>query len=224
MNQIALDRLYSQIAAADLQPLWIETPTYVPRQPSPRVAAAHWRAETMLRLLRDAGDTVPNELADRRVLVCKNPALPPFSGTTQTLYACVQLLRPGEKASEHRHSQSAFRFVLSGEGAYTLLNGQRVYMKRGDFIVTPNWTWHGHGNESGNEVIWLDGLDNGILRMFDATFFQLPFAETDEEHSSEDVMSPPVGSDPHWHVSWDAMQTELDALRGDDALDRSHGY
>lgn len=216
-----LDRFYRSIDAADLQPLWIETKRYVPRHPSPRVIAAHWPAEKLFGLLRQAGKSVSSEFADRRALVCKNPTLPPFGGTTQTLYACVQLLLPGERASEHRHSQSAFRFVLSGEGAHTLLNGQPVHMRRGDFIITPYWTWHGHANESQNEVIWLDGLDNGIVRMFDATFFELPFAE----ESASSVPPPAVAAEhSQWLYAFDDMLALLDTTMGRIAPDPAYGY
>jgi len=219
-----LEMLYGNIGAANLQPLWIESQSYVPRQPSPEVVTAHWPAEDVFNLLRQAGQSMPSELADRRVLVCKNPALPPFSGTTQTLYACVQLLLPGEQAAAHRHSQSAFRFVLSGEGAYTSLNGQAVYMKRGDFIITPYWTWHGHANETQNEVIWLDGLDNGIVRMFDATFFELPFAEKPVPDNAT-VPSPlPAASDRKWRYDWDEMLSSIERVRRSGPRDPSHGY
>jgi len=215
-----LDLLYRNIDAADLQPLWIETQGYVPRQPSPHITPAHWPAEKLFGLLRQAGKSISSEFADRRVLVCKNPTLPPFGGTTQTLYACVQLLLPGERASEHRHSQSAFRFVLSGEGAHTLLNGEPVSMKRGDFIITPYWTWHGHANESQNEVIWLDGLDNGIVRMFDATFFELPFTEA----SGPGVPPPAVTAEySQWLYSFGDMLALLHTMR-QGMPDSAHGY
>lgn len=222
MSEPSLDSLYRKIDAADLQPLWVGTQGYVPRQPSPEVTVAHWPSDRLFTLLREAGESVPSEFADRRVLVCKNPALPPYGGTTQTLYACVQLLLPGEKASEHRHSQSAFRFVLSGEGAETLLNGVPVRMKRGDFIITPYWTWHGHANDSGNEVIWLDGLDNGVVRMFDATFFELPFVEGSDRPS---VPPPAVAAKfGQWRYGWDEMMAALDDVRQTSPLDPAHGH
>ena len=222
MSETDLDSLYRKFDAADLQPLWVGTQGYVPRQPSPDVAVAHWPSEQLFKLLRQAGDAVPAEFADRRVLVCKNPALPPYGGTTQTLYACVQLLLPGERAAEHRHSQSALRFVLSGEGAHTLLNGEPVRMKRGDFIITPYWTWHGHANDSDNEVIWLDGLDNGIVRMFDATFFELPFSEESDTPSAP----PPaiIADHGQWLYPWDDMIAALDKLRQASLPDLAHGY
>ena len=224
-NDGDLKRLYSDVREAHLQPLWIDTGSYVPPQPGPKVVPAHWSAGKVFGLLREAGRKVSSEFADRRVLVCNNPALPPFSGTTQTLYACVQLLLPGERTSEHRHSQSAFRFVLSGEGASTILNGREVPMRRGDLIVTPPWTWHGHVNDSPNEVIWLDGLDNAIVKLFDATFFESPPEEENPEvHAGEDHPLEGSTGGPYWHYDWATMKRQLDEQSQSGAADPSHGY
>lgn len=59
---------------------------------------------------------------------------------------------------------------MEGEGAYTAVNGERTTMHEGDFIITPNWTWHDHGNESDKPMVWLDGLDIPTIRFFDAGF------------------------------------------------------
>src|SRR3546814_8628860 len=73
------------------------------------------------------------------------------------------MILPGETAPSHRHVQSALRFIVEGKGAYTAVNGERTAMHPGDFIITPSWTWHDHGNlsvdEGGEPVVWLDGLD-----------------------------------------------------------------
>ena len=209
-----LDKLYEDARGLNLQPLWVNTSRYTPREPNPTVVAAHWSGGQIVELLRDAGE-IASEHADRRVLVCNNPGLPPYSPTTQTMFACVQLLKSGESASMHRHSQSAFRFVMNGEGSHTVLNGQPFHMKRGDFIVTPAWTWHGHKNDSPNEMVWLDGLDSGILRLFDATFFELPFDDEDErDPKREDRFGNGATAwDPHWHFEWATMEAKLDEER-----------
>src|SRR3712207_8451935 len=69
--------------------------------------------------------------AERRVLVLENPGLRGRSKITTDLYAGVQLVLPGEAAPAHRHTQSALRFVLEGEGAYTAVNGERTMMHEG---------------------------------------------------------------------------------------------
>jgi gentisate 1,2-dioxygenase len=45
-------------------------------------------------------------------------------------------------------------------------------MRPGDFIITPSWTWHDHGCEGSEPVVWLDGLDIPMIRFFDAGFAQ----------------------------------------------------
>ena len=113
------------------------------------------------------------EEAERRVLMLVNPGLRDASQITQSLYAGLQLVMPGEITSSHRHSAAALRFVIEGEGAYTTVNGERVTMRPGDFILTPSWTHHDHGNPSSQPVVWLDGLDIRIVNIFDASFAEL---------------------------------------------------
>ncbi|WP_342802451.1 cupin domain-containing protein [Paraburkholderia panacisoli] len=78
------------------------------------------------------------EEAERRVLILENPGLPANASITQSLYAGLQLVLPGEVARAHRHSQSALCFVIEGSGAYTAVDGERVTMSPGDFVLTPS--------------------------------------------------------------------------------------
>jgi len=94
------------------------------------------------------------------------------SRITRSLYAGLQLILPGEVAPLHRHTQSALRFVLKGQGAYTAIEGERVAMNVGDFIITPSWTFHDHGNPSDEPMVWLDGLDLAIVELLDAQFME----------------------------------------------------
>ena len=89
---------------------------------------------------------------------------------THSLFAGLQLIMPGEVAPAHRHSQSALRFIIEGHGAYTAVEGERTMMEPGDFVITPSWTWHDHGNDTDQPMVWLDGLDIPIVRLFDASF------------------------------------------------------
>jgi gentisate 1,2-dioxygenase len=43
-------------------------------------------------------------------------------------------------------------------------------MEPGDFIVTPSWAWHDHGNESSEPTVWLDVLDVALVRFLSAGF------------------------------------------------------
>ncbi|MEP6792097.1 MAG: gentisate 1,2-dioxygenase [Ramlibacter sp.] len=165
-------QLYSDMAPLNLTPLWEVLHALVPPQPASPCAPALWKYEQVRPFLMRAGDAITAEEAVRRVLIMENPALRGQSAVTQSLYAGLQLILPGEVAPSHRHTQSALRFIVEGSGAYTAVDGERATMRPGDFIITPSWTWHDHGNDSGEPVVWLDGLDIPMIRFFDAGFAQ----------------------------------------------------
>jgi gentisate 1,2-dioxygenase len=150
--------------------LWEQLHALVPPQPSTPCVAAHWRYDALRPHLMRAGSIISAAEAVRRVLVLENPALPGLASVTQSLYAGLQLILPGEVAPAHRHTQSALRFVVEGRGAYTAVNGERTTMEPGDFIITPSWTWHDHGSEAAGPVVWLDCLDIPLVRFLDAGF------------------------------------------------------
>ncbi len=165
---------YDRIARHGMAPLWESLHSLVPREPRPQAVPAFWRYEDVRPLVMQAGELISAEEAVRRVLILENPGLPGRSSITSTLYAGLQLILPGEVAPSHRHTQSALRFIVEGKGAYTAVNGERTTMHPGDFIITPSWTWHDHGNprldEGGEPVVWLDGLDIPLIGHLDAGF------------------------------------------------------
>jgi gentisate 1,2-dioxygenase len=161
---------YNRIGANHMTPLWEVLHALVPTQPQSPAQSAIWRYAELREQVLEAGRLITAEEAERRVLILENPGLRGQSCITQTLYAGLQLILPGEVAPAHRHTQSALRLVLDGEGAYTSVDGERTTMHRGDFIITPAWTWHDHGNLGDQPVVWLDGLDIPIVRFLDAGF------------------------------------------------------
>ncbi|QLC73097.1 gentisate 1,2-dioxygenase [Pseudomonas sp. LPB0260] len=165
---------YRRIDAHALFPLWEQLHSLVPAQPAGHCVPALWRYRELRPFLMEAGELITAEEAIRRVLVLENPAIRGQAALTPSLYGGLQLILPGEIAPSHRHSQSALRFVVEGRGAYTAVDGERTTMEPGDFIITPSWTWHDHGNpavvEGGEPVVWLDGLDIPLVRFFGATF------------------------------------------------------
>lgn len=162
---------YERIGGLRLTPLWEVLHTLVPREPATPCVPALWRYADVRPLLMESGALISAEEAVRRVLILENPALPGQSCVTQSLYAGLQLILPGEIAPSHRHTQSALRFIVEGAGAYTAVDGERTTMHPGDFIITPSWTWHDHGDPAtGEPVVWLDGLDIPMVRFFDAGF------------------------------------------------------
>ena len=168
----ARQQLYRDMSPLHLTPLWEVLHALVPPQPATPCVPALWNyAQARPHLMR-AGELITAGEAVRRVLILENPALRGQSAVTQSLYAGLQLILPGEVAPSHRHTQSALRFIVEGSGAYTAVEGERTTMRPGDFIITPSWTWHDHGNDAADPVIWLDGLDIPMLRFFDAGFAQ----------------------------------------------------
>lgn len=167
---------YQRIDAFGLTPLWESLHALVPKTPSTAIESALWRYAEVRPLLAESGELISAMEAERRVLILENPALRGQSAITQSLYAGLQLILPGEVAPAHRHSQSALRLVLEGETAFTAVDGERIPMTPGDFIITPAHTWHDHGNTGDDAVVWLDGLDIPLVR-----FFEAGFAEKAEE-------------------------------------------
>jgi gentisate 1,2-dioxygenase len=129
-----------------------------------------WDFDLIRRYMLEAGELITALEAERRVLVLENPGLRRQSRITTSIYAGVQLVLPGEVAPAHRHSQSAIRFALEGQGAHTAVDGERALMSPGDFVITPSMTWHDHANGTQNPMFWLDVLDIPIVQFFDASF------------------------------------------------------
>ena len=105
-------------------------------------------------------------------------------------------LGPRENAPEHRHAQNAFRFVLEGEGVWTVVDGDPIHMSRGDLLLTPGWQFHGHQNISDKPMAWLDGLDIPFSQQMDVGFFefgadQVSNLETPESSRGERLWAHP---------------------------------
>ncbi|MGH9057491.1 MAG: cupin domain-containing protein [Acidimicrobiales bacterium] len=168
-----LERLYADFAAADLMPLWTQVSGLMPICPQPEAIAMVWRWSTLYALAARAGDLVPvGRGGERRAIALANPGLKGHPFATPTLWAAIQYLGPREQAPAHRHSQTAFRFVVTGEGVWTNVDGDPVAMRRGDLLLTPGMRWHEHQNATGEPMAWLDGLDIPLVSQLDAGFFE----------------------------------------------------
>lgn len=165
---------YNRLAQEHLGPLWTEFTSLLTPEPVTRAVAHQWAWSTVEPLLDEAAKRVSIEEAERRVLMLLNPGLGGEAAVTETLYAGLQIIAPGEVARAHRHTANALRFIVKGGGAFTAVNGERTIMHPGDFIATPTWTWHDHGNEADTPVVWLDGLDLPIASKLAAVFYE-PF-------------------------------------------------
>jgi len=171
-DEVSIEReaYYRRIGEQHLAPLWTRLRSLVPKEPVQVGLPYRWSYDTLRPYVMQSGSLISAAEAERRVLILENPEFTGQSRITNSLYAGIQLLLPGEVAPAHRHTQSALRFVLEGGGAYTAVDGEKTIMHEGDFVITPSWTWHHHGNESDRPIVWLDGLDIPMMTYLNSTF------------------------------------------------------
>ena len=197
---------------------------------------AAWNFADIRAAMMEAGALITAKEAERRVLVLENPGLRGQSKITTDLYAGVQLVLPGEVAPAHRHTQTALRFVLEGEGAHTVVGGERTMMREGDFVITPPMAWHDHGNESDAPMFWLDGLDIPLVQFLDASFAEEMGADAQPITRREDDSAAryganmlPVGharrgtSSPIFNYPYARTREALEAMKRQDEWDPCHG-
>ena len=216
---------YEGTEAAGLRAAW----TAQGQRRKPKVVPFAWRWADAQPLVLRSGDIVtPDRDVERRVLRLANPGLE--HGTTHTISAALQLLLPGENAPAHRHTPTAIRWVLQGQGAYTTVEGDKCYMEPGDLVLTPSWTWHDHNNEGQEPMIWLDGLDTPLVGNLDATFYeQFPedqqpivgVGESERKYASGALRpaweAPTAPYSPLWHYKWERTHAALRGLAEIDA-------
>ncbi|MDL2410526.1 cupin domain-containing protein [Rhizobium calliandrae] len=168
-----LQQLYAGFERERIMPLWTQLGDLMPLHPRPQAVPHVWKWATLFPLAQRAGDLVPvGRGGERRALGLANPGMGGRPYISPTLWAAIQYLGPKETAPEHRHAQNAFRFVVEGEGVWTVVNGDPVRMSRGDFLLTPGWHFHGHHNQSDKPMAWIDGLDIPFSFQNDVGFFE----------------------------------------------------
>ncbi len=155
-----LDDIYAPLKELDLTPGWIDRDVPIlwhePRSSFPPV---HWRYAECKRALDAAGRLIGTELAERRNLVLRNPLEGNNFATTKTFVNAYQMILPGEKARSHRHAPHALRVILDARGSFSVVDSEKTLMESGDVVLTPGWSWHGHGHDGDEPAYWFDGLD-----------------------------------------------------------------
>lgn len=157
-----------------VSPLW-ENRAAHRKDDGDRERAHIWRWSEMQSLIDAAIGVRSMEAVERRVLSLVSPhavVVGGAAGTTRNLNAGLQILMPGESARPHRHSMNALRFVLSGSGATTVVDGKACPMSFGDLVTTPGWCWHEHVHKGDGPIVWLDVLDASLHRYFGTDAFQ----------------------------------------------------
>lgn len=179
-----LEQLYRDFDANQMSPLWTQREGLLPMVPTPEAIPYVWRWKTLYELAQRSGELVPiGRGGERRAIGLANPGLPGTPYASPTLWCAIQYLGPHETAPEHRHSQNAFRFVVEGEGVWTVVNGDPVAMRRGDLLLTPGWNFHGHHNDTDQPMAWVDGLDVPFSHYADVGFFEFGSDRVTDEAS-----------------------------------------
>lgn len=168
-----LDRLYSLLSPLSMGAGWNKpTPSLWPA-PNGDFLPARWAYSQAKGALDAAGRLIDTKLAERRNLILVNPHENNSYATTRTMTAAYQMILPGEKARSHRHTPNALRLVMDTEpGIYTVVDGAKLPMLPGDVLLTPNWCWHGHSNDSGARAYWIDFLDTPLVHLLEPMFLE----------------------------------------------------
>jgi gentisate 1,2-dioxygenase len=190
----ARQAFYRRMDKDNLAPLWETLANLIPDEPVTEAKPGFWKYRQIRPFITEAGNLITAREAIRRVLVLENPGMRGKTTITQSLYCGLQLILPGEIAPSHRHSQSALRLIVEGSGAYTAVDGERTVMHPGDFIITPSWTWHDHGNPGSEPVVWMDGLDVNIVQLFAAQFHEVYPEEVQPVTRAENTMNNRFGN------------------------------
>ena len=192
----ALEELYRGFERELLVPLWAEIADLMPLQPRSKAMPHVWRWRQLQTLAAAAGELVPvGRGGERRAIALANPGLGGRPFATPTLWAAIQYLMPGEDAPEHRHSQHAFRFVVEGEGVWTVVGRDPVAMRRGDFLPQAGWNWHAHNNATAEPMAWIDGLDIPFQYLTETQFFEFG---RDEISDAERITPPRSRAERLW--------------------------
>lgn len=165
---------YDKLEKLEAGALWTIANKIEPWHPQPRSKPMKWNYQELRPLVLEALHLVSGDDAGRRVVALYNPELRDIAATVGLLYTGLQIMGPGESMTAHRHQAAALRFVHEGTGAWTVVDGQKLKVGPRDFAITPNWTWHEHGNEGQDgPVIWQDGLDIPLVNALDAPFYEV---------------------------------------------------
>ncbi|MBF0695667.1 MAG: cupin domain-containing protein [Flavobacterium sp.] len=164
-----LEAYYQQLASLGAGALWTVANDIEPWEPRSTSIPMLWKYDDLRELVLKSSTLVTPEQAGRRVVYLVNDKRKDVSAAVGWLYTGIQVTRPGESTSAHRHKASALRFIMEGEGGYTVVDGNKITFEVNDFVITPNSTWHEHGvAENGKTCIWQDGLDIPLVNALEA--------------------------------------------------------
>lgn len=165
---------YDELDKFNVGALWTVANKIEPWEPKSESIPVLWRYKDLREHVLRSVELVTPEKAGRRVIYLNNPGRTEVSAAVGWIYGGLQVMNPGEVATAHRHSASAIRFIMEGEGAYTVVDGHKMTLGPNDFVLTPNGTWHEHAVEAtGTPCIWQDGLDIPLVNALEANFYEV---------------------------------------------------
>ena len=201
-----------EIYKAGFIPGWIGEGGLKP-EPTHEFNACGWNWQKARQLLDSAATSIDPRVAERRNIRMANTANKKRT-SLNTIHTSYQMVAPGEFARAHRHTVNAGRLILESSGAFTTLDGEKVYMEPNDIILTPNWVWHGLGND--NEELgafWIDFLDDPLVSSLKTIFFEV---------RDENYHDMGINENSPFHLKWNETDKKLERL--DHNGDESYGY
>jgi gentisate 1,2-dioxygenase len=173
-NTPELEAYYNELEQLGAGALWTVANDIEPWEPRSSSVPMLWKYADLRELVLKSSELVTPEQAGRRVVYLVNDKRKDVSAAVGWLYTGIQVTRPGESTSAHKHKASALRFIMEGEGGYTVVDGNKITFEVNDFVITPNSTWHEHGvEEDGKTCIWQDGLDIPLVNALEANDYSV---------------------------------------------------
>ncbi len=160
-------------------------PTFELAEPLKVIAPHIWRWRDYGPMLQRAALLLDVDHTFRRSFMFSNPALFPKPFMTSTLDGACSLYNPGERAPVHRHTPSASRLGIGGRGGYSTVEGEKCSMGRGDLVLTPAGNWHDFGNESDEQALFIDVVNDPLCLALGATFYELNYRERESADSTK---------------------------------------
>ncbi|CRK12973.1 hypothetical protein BN1723_009883 [Verticillium longisporum] len=166
----------SELPSQHLEPLWSQMNVMVPPNPNPTAKAHMWKYAEALPQLQKAGALVPEERAERRVLMLVNPSMqqltlaqnPPTRQTPSTA-ACSSSTRARRRRAEaaSRDSCSYIYHCYEGTGRTEVETpaGEKSVFRwtARDTFAVPAWSSVRHVNESPDQRAYLVACHDAFL-------------------------------------------------------------
>ena len=242
-KKAALTGLYDDLYSKNMFPFWATSEGVDHDEVKQLMATSKavpfvWKYSDIEPLLQRAAQLVTMDDSERRSLILCNPGLSPKRASVSTMYTAYRLNDPDEIMPPHKHSPSAIRFGLTGEGNFTGVEGEDVVFGPGDMVLTPNDAWHNHGTVGGEQAVNLSVLDLPLVETLHAVHFDHKYTEIENGKEIEkkvqtarypsDYSQSIYGeggmmprfvdhkrggglSSPMWVYRWEKMQALLDA-------------